>query len=154
MAIPKSVSDFLKKNKIKYKVLKHKNAYTAQEVAGAQRVSGHQVAKSVIVKIGKDFGIAVLPASFLVDFKKLKKTVGKFVSLAKEKEAKKILPKDIKVGAQPPFGTLYNLPTFIDKKLSEFDEIVATGGSYTDTLKMKVSDLLKVTKAKISSFSK
>ncbi len=154
MAIPKVVSDYLKQNKIKHKVLKHKTAYTAQEVAGAQRVSGHQVAKSIIVKAGKEFKVLVLPASKLVDFKKVKKVIGKSVSLAKEAELKKILPKGIKVGAQPPFGSLYNLETFVDKSLSKFDEIVVTGGTYTGTLKMKLADLLKATKAKVKSFVK
>lgn len=152
MAVPKIILDYLKKNKIKNKTMKHKTAYTAQEVAAAQGVSGDQVAKAVIVKYGKEYAIACLPASYLVDFKKLKTILGKSVSLAKETEIKKLLPKGIKVGAQPPFGELYNLPVYVDKSLTNFDEIVVMGGTYTDTIKIKYADFVRVVKPKVKKF--
>jgi Ala-tRNA(Pro) deacylase len=144
--------------------MKHKTAYTAQEVAGAQGVSGDQLAKTVIVKYGKEYAIVCLPASYLVDFKKLKDILGKSVSLAKETEIKKLLPKGIKVGSQPPFGELYNLPphqkfgveglpVYVDKSLTGFDEIVVMGGTYTDTIKIKYADFEKLVKPKVKSFA-
>ena len=82
-------------NKIKIKSIKHKKAYTAQEIAASAFVPGKQVIKSVLIKTDKDFILAVLPAIHLVDFKALKnvlksrsKAPGFFLELQLKKKRK------------------------------------------------------------------
>ena len=93
MAIPAKLKKYLDSNKVKYKALKHKIAYTAQEIAAAQEVPGKQVIKSVLVKTDKSFVLAVLPAIHLIDLKKLKAVLKcKSVKIATEKDIEKSIP--------------------------------------------------------------
>ena len=154
MAVAKNLQKYLKENRVSYKAARHKVAYTAQEIAAAQHVPGKQLVKSVLVKTGKDFSIAVLPAIYLIDFKALKKlSKAKSVSLAHEKDMAAVIP-DYEPGAMPPFGNLYNLPVYVEKSLTEGKEIVFNAGSHTDTIKMKYKDFEKLAKPKVGNFGK
>ena len=154
MAISATLKKFLSGQKIKYKGLKHETAYTAQEMAAAQHVHGKQVAKCVLVKTSKGYCLAVLPAVQLINFTKLKK-VAKVsrASLASEKEIAKVMP-GIQVGAAPPFGNLFNIPTIVEKALADDPEIVFSGGSHTDSVKIKYTDLVRVAKPTVGLFGK
>jgi len=152
MALPKRVKQYLKENRIKYKIIRHKEAFTTQEVAATQHISGKQLAKVVIVK-AKDFVMMVLPANLLLDIRKVKKALkSKSVRLCKEAELEKLFP-DCEIGAMPPFGNLYNLPVYIDKSLAEKEEIVFEAGDHTHTIAMKYGDLARLTQPKIEEFS-
>ena len=154
MAIAAKLKKYLDSNKVKYKALKHKLAYTAQEIAAAQEVPGKQVVKSVLVKAGDKFVLAVLPAIHLIDAKKLKTVLKcKSIKIATEKDIEKVIP-DYKPGAMPPFGNLFGLETYVDKMLKEDVEIVFNGGTHKDTVKMKYADFEKLAKPKISDFGK
>ncbi|OGX27484.1 MAG: deacylase [Omnitrophica WOR_2 bacterium RIFCSPHIGHO2_01_FULL_49_10] len=154
MAISARLKKYLDSNKVKYKALKHKLAYTAQEIAAAQEVPGKQVVKSVLVKIDKAFVLAVLSAIQLIDLKKLKSVLKcKSIKIATEKDIEKVIP-DYKPGAMPPFGNLFGLDTYVDKILKEDIEIVFNGGTHKDTVKMKYADFEKLVKPKVSDFGK
>ncbi|MDD5423930.1 MAG: YbaK/EbsC family protein [Dehalococcoidales bacterium] len=154
MAIPVKLKKYLDSNKVKYKALKHKLAYTAQEIAAAQEVPGKQVIKSVLVKTDKGFALAVLPAIHLIDLKKLKAVLKcRSVKIATEKDIEKVIP-DYKPGAMPPFGSLFGLDTVSDRILRDDTEIVFNGGTHTDTVKMKYADFEKLSKPKVADIGK
>jgi len=154
MAISAKLKKYLDSNKVKYKALKHKLAYTAQEIAAAQDVPGKQVVKSVLVKTDKAFVLAVLSAVQLIDLKKLKSVLKcKSIKIATEKDIEKAIP-DYTPGAMPPFGNLFGLETVVDKALREDVEIVFNGGTHKDTVKMKYTDFEKLVKPKVSDFGK
>jgi prolyl-tRNA editing enzyme YbaK/EbsC (Cys-tRNA(Pro) deacylase) len=48
MAVPISISEFLDRNHVRYSLVSHPAAYTAQEEAAAAHVSGHEWAKAVV----------------------------------------------------------------------------------------------------------
>ncbi len=152
MALPKRVKQYLKENRIKYKITRHKEVFTTQEIAATQHISGKQLAKVVIVK-AKDFAMMVLPANLLLDIKKVKKILkSKSIRLAKEAELEKLFP-DCEIGAMPPFGNLYNLPVYIDKTLTEKKEIAFEAGDHTHTIAMKYEDLARLVQPKREEFS-
>ena len=154
MAIPATLKKFLTVQKIKHKALKHEVAYTAQEMAAAQHVPGKQVAKTVLVKTDKGYVLAVLPAIHLIHFTQFRKIAkARKASLASEKEIEKLTP-GFAAGATPPFGVLFNLPTIVDKALTEDVEIVFSGGSHTDSIKIKYADFAKVAKPVVGAFGK
>lgn len=154
MAVPRKITSYLKKNKINYRTLKHEAAYTAQEIAAAQHVSGKQVAKTVLVKIDKNFILAVLPATHLVDFGKLKKLArAKKATLAREEDMSKLFP-DIEAGAMPPLGHFYSLPVYADKTLSLNADIAFNAGTHTEMLKIKYKDFEKLNKPTVGTFGK
>ena len=97
---------FLDENHIKYQTIIHSKAYTAQQIASTAHIPGQELAKTVIVKLDGKMAMAVLPASYKVDFDLLKEMTGsQNVSLASEFEFKTVFP-ECETGAMPPFGNL------------------------------------------------
>ena len=134
------IQDYLKQQGVSFKEHKHAPAYTAQEVAAEEHVSGDMLAKAVTVKAGKQYGLCVLPASYKLDMKKVAKAMKvRKVSLADETEMAGLFP-DVEVGAEPPFGNLYDLPTLVDEHLAADEEIVFQAGSHRLAIRMKYAD--------------
>jgi len=154
MAVIKSLKKFLEERKVKFEAKRHKEVYTAQEIAAATHTPGDSMAKVVVAKAKEGFFLAVLPASFRVDLKQLKSAVGSAgsISIATEKEFKALFP-DCEVGAMPPFGSLYNLPVIADKSLAEDEVIAFNAGSHTDIIRMKFADYKSVEKPRIAPFA-
>ena len=72
----KKLKEFLDSNKVKYTSIKHSPAYTAQEIAARSHTSGKEMAKTVMVKIDGKMAMAVLPASYKIDFEALMSVTG------------------------------------------------------------------------------
>ena len=152
MKIPKRLIECLGENKVSYDVLHHPEAVTAQRIAQAEHVKGRHHAKVVMAKSGDQHLMIVLPADHHIDLEKIEKAVGKSVSLDNEKEFKPLFP-DCVIGAMPPFGNLYDLPTYVDKSLAEQDYIVFEAGTHTDAIKMSYRDYEKIVKPKVEDLA-
>jgi Ala-tRNA(Pro) deacylase len=149
----KKLKEFLDQKKIKYITIKHSSAFTAQEIAAAAHIPGKELAKSVIIKADGKMAIAVLPASYKVNFDQLKKVLkAKEVRLAYEQEFIDKFP-DCEIGAMPPFGNLYGMEVYVAESLSGDEEIAFNACSHTELIKMKFKDFLKLVRPKIIKFS-
>ncbi len=135
---------FLDAHHIKYLVISHSLAYTAQGVAALAHVSGKELAKIVIVKIDGILAMAVVPASFHVDLDRLKTLTGALtVELASEGEFKDAFP-DCETGAMPPFGNLYDMSVYADVKLAQNEEITFSAGTHRELVRMDWDDMLRL----------
>jgi Ala-tRNA(Pro) deacylase len=144
---------YLDSNDVEYITISHSKAYTAQKVAASARIPGKELAKTVIVKLDGQMAMAVLPASYQVDFEQLKTASGaKKVKISSEDEFKDRFP-DCELGAMPPFGNLYDMEVFVAKSLAEDEEIAFNACSHTELIKMKYKDFDKLAKPKILKFS-
>jgi Ala-tRNA(Pro) deacylase len=152
MGIPSKLIEFLNQGKVRYEVLHHPEAFTAQELAALEHVKGKHHAKVVMVKADGDKLMAVLPADHRVDLEKLDKATGKRTALATEADFKALFP-DCAVGTMPPFGNLYNLATYVDKSLAEDDYIVFEAGTHTDAIKMSYPDYERLAKPNVADFA-
>ena len=152
LKIPKQLIDCLKENKVDYEILHHPEAVTAQRIAQAEHVKGRHHAKIVMVKSGEQHLMTVLPADHQIDLKKLKKAIGKAVSLDSEQDFKPLFP-DCAVGAMPPFGNLYGVPTYVDKSLSQEEYIVFEAGTHTDAIRLSYRDYQKIAKPRVEDFA-
>lgn len=149
----KKLREFLDQNKVKYIAISHSAAYTAQEIAASAHISGKDLAKTVMVKIDGKMAMAVLPASFRVDFDLLKEATGaKKVELAPEREFKDMFP-ECDTGAMPPFGNLYDMEVYVAERLAEDEEIAFNAGSHTELVKLAYRDFEALVKPKIVRFS-
>src|SRR5206468_11699943 len=124
----------------------------AQRIAQAEHVKGRHHAKVVMIKSGEQHLMAVLPADHQIDLNKLKKAVGKAVLLDTEKEFKSLFP-DCAIGAMPPFGNLYGVPTYVDKSLAEEDYIVFEAGTHTEAIKVSYRDYEKIVKPRVEDLA-
>jgi Ala-tRNA(Pro) deacylase len=152
MEIPKQLIDCLAGNKVSYEVLHHPEAVTAQRIAQAEHVKGRHHAKVVMVKSGDQHLMMVLPADHQIDLEKVEKAIGKAVSLDNEQEFKTLF-SDCAIGAMPPFGNLYGLPTYVEQSLAEQDYIVFEAGTHTDAIKMSYRDYEKIVKPKVNDLA-
>jgi Ala-tRNA(Pro) deacylase len=147
-----NVQDYLKKQGVQYDVVPHAHAFTAQEVAAAEHVTGHKFAKTVVLKAGGESYLFVLPASRYVDLAKAGGLVGKDLTMATEEEMKELFG-DCEIGAEPPFGSQYGLPTYVDHSLGKADEIVFRAGRHDQTIKIKYADFERLEKPTVGSFA-
>lgn len=152
MKIPKQLIDCLNENKVRYEILHHPEAVTAQRLAQAEHIKGRHHAKVVMLKSGQQHLLAVLSADHQIDLEKVGKVIGESASLGKEQEFKSLFP-DCAIGAMPPFGNLYGLPTYVDKHLAEQDYIVFEAGTHTDAIKMSYRDYEKIVKPKMEDLA-
>ena len=144
---------FLRQNKVPFQVVHHPLAYTAQEVAAAEHVPGRMLAKVVMALADGKMVMLALPAPSRVDLTKAASMLGaKEVRLAHEEEFAAAFP-DCEVGAMPPFGNLYDLPVFVDKALTEDEDIVFNAGTHTDTISMKYADYERLAKPTAGEFA-
>ena len=153
MAINKKLQKLLEKEKVKYEVQEHRKVFTAFDEAQTSHLKAKEVAKTVLVKLDKNFALVVIPAAKHVDFTKIKKkSKAKKVSLAKENDI--IKATGAKIGLVAPFGVLYSLPTYMDNAVAKGKYIIASAGSYTESLQIKPKDFIKLNTPITGSFSK
>jgi Ala-tRNA(Pro) deacylase len=147
------IQDYLAENKVAYQTHEHPPAYTAQEVAAEEHVSGKMFAKSVVVSADGKYAVCVLPASLKLDLAKTGKALkAKQVRLADETEMAKLFP-DVEVGAEPPFGNLYGLATLVDTHLAADEEIVFQSGSHRQAIRLKYADYARLVKPLVSDLA-
>ncbi|MEN6463548.1 MAG: YbaK/EbsC family protein [Syntrophaceae bacterium] len=145
----KKLKDFLNTYEIKYVSVAHSPAYTAQEIAARVHIKGRKLAKTVMVTVNGKMAMAVLPASYKVDFDYFRKEIGAdHVDLASEEEFKGMFP-DCEVGAMPPFGNLYGMDVFADQSLADDDEIAFSAGTHTELIKLPFIDYKRLVKPRI-----
>lgn len=149
----KRLKEFLDKNNVKYVTMSHSPAFTSQEIAASAHVSGRELAKTVIIKLDGKMAMAVLPASFHVDFDQLKRAVGaKTIQLATELEFQNLFP-GCEVGAMPPFGNLYGMDTYVAASLTDDEEIAFNAGTHTELIKLAYADFERLAAPKILRFA-
>lgn len=149
----RKVKEFLDASKVKYVSIQHSVAYTAQEIAASAHLPGKEVAKTVMVKLDGKMSMAVIPASYSVDFDLMKKASGaKTVKLATEDEFKDLFA-ECDIGAMPPFGNLYDMDVYVGESLAEDDIIAFNAGSHTELIQLAFADFKKLVKPKIAKIS-
>jgi Ala-tRNA(Pro) deacylase len=147
------LKEFLDRERVKYVVLSHSPAYTAQEIAAATHIPGKEVVKAVMVKIDGRLAMAVLPASYRVDLDRLRaETRARSVELASEAEFKERFP-ECDIGAMPPFGNLYEMEVYAAPVLREDREIAFNAGSFTEMVRLSYPDFERLVKPKIVDFA-
>lgn len=168
MAASKKVTNFLDNKGVKYELVSHRKVFTAFDKAKTMKIPENSVGKTLVVKFNSKAGIALIPSSKNLDKDKLKKLINSWLEKKKEKKAKKIdfakeawIKKNLKgakVGAVPPMGILWKLPTFLDKSLSDNSKIVVCAGDYSWSIKISPAAFKKALQGQDSliegSFSK
>jgi Ala-tRNA(Pro) deacylase len=143
---------WLRKEGVKFEHLRHAEVFTAQEVAQKQHVPGREMIKAVLVKTDQGFALAVLPSIQRINFAKLAKALGaKSATLASEADMAQVFP-NVEIGAEPPFGNLYNVPTVVEERLAKEPEVVFQAGTHTDTVKMAYADYARLAKPVVGQF--
>ena len=147
------VIEFLDKSAVPYQVSEHPPAFTAQQMAAVEHEPGQFVAKPVIVKADGEYLMCVLSACYKIDMGELKDKLGAdSIELAEETQIGRMFD-DCELGAEPPFGNLYDLPTVMDAALENDDHIKFQAGTHEKAVSMSMDDYRRLVKPKVLEFS-
>ena len=153
MSVSQSILDYLDSQKVSYECVPHAQAYAAQEVAQTLHVSGKRFAKPVVLDADGRLLMAVLPASHRLDLHRLKVELDvKHLEIVVESELGKYCP-DCELGAFPPFGNLYGMDVWVDRALSQSEEIMFNAGSHTEAIRMKYGDYARLVMPQVGHFA-
>lgn len=148
-----SLRDYLDRHNIKYIVVSHSPAFTAQGIAALAHVPGKELAKTVMVKLDGKLSMAVLPASYHVDLGLLKRATGtNTIELASENDFRDRFP-ECETGAMPPFGNLYGIDVFADESLAKDKEIVFNACSHRELIRLSWQDYISLVRPRIIKFA-
>jgi len=147
------IKEFLSKAGVHFEIHQHAPVFTAQRMAAVEHERSRYVAKPVIIKADSRYLMCVLPASRHVNLARLKTPLAaQAVELAKEREIAELFP-DCDVGAEPPFGNLYGLPTLMDKALKRDDHILFQAGTHEAAIRISMRDYQKLVEPQVLDFS-
>ena len=148
----KKLIDFLNENEIKFVLIHHSRAYTANEVAHSAHIHGQELAKTVIVKIDGKLAMAVRPASGLVNTRLLKEELGAGSIVVVGFFVFARMFPECEVGAEPPFGNLYGIDVYVSDALAQDTEIAFNAGTHTELLRMAYEDFERLVKPHVLRF--
>ena len=153
MATATWVREELERKGFAYEELHHTDAWTAQELAEREHVSGHRVAKVVgVLADGKPVEL-ILPASRRVMLDRVRQLLGaKEVRLAAEQELEQLFP-DCEVGAIPALRHWRGVDVVMDGNLAGKGDIVILGGTHRDAIRINFDDWFELVEPRVEEFS-
>jgi len=153
MTTLKRCIEFLDFSRVRYAHTRHSIAYTAREVAAAEHLSPHKLAKTVVFLSENGFGMALVPADYLVDLEVLRQLLSvSWIRLATENEIGDLFP-ECELGAMPPFGNLFDLPVYVDSGVAAQEFIAFSAGTHRDVIHMSFGDFRRLVDPAIASFA-
>ncbi|MGV8150916.1 MAG: aminoacyl-tRNA deacylase [Candidatus Woesearchaeota archaeon] len=156
------IKELLDENKIIYEHVTHEYVHRSEDAAKIRGTELHEAAKAIILKVERksdegikyfDFIQVVIGGDQRIDLKKLKLYFdSKNISLASPEE---VLEKTgCTIGSVPPFGTLFNIPAYMDNGLLEKERIVFSAGTHNDSIIMHPQDYVKIVEPIVENFRK
>lgn len=152
MALTKLI-DYLDEQEIDYRLLDHPIRYTAEATAKAAHVDASEFAKTVVVRIDGAPALAVTRGQDKVDLERLREAAGAaHVELASEWDFDELFP-GVHKGAMPPFGNLFDLPVFVDRKLTDDETLYFNAGTHSQVMALAYDDFQRLVEPSVVSFA-
>jgi Ala-tRNA(Pro) deacylase len=153
MATATWIKDMLAERGVTFEEEQHREAFTAQEVAQSEHVSGHRLAKVVVIVADSRPIELVVPASRRVILEEVQRLLGASrVRLASEAEMDQIFG-DIETGAIPALRHWKDVEVVMDESMKVDGEIVLHGGTHRDTIRLRYTDWYDMVKPKVGVFT-
>lgn len=149
-----NLQTYLDEMGVAYHVSYHPQVYTAQSLASVEHVSGLQVIKPVLVEADGHFLICALPACHRIDLEELRRQLEvDHVRLANEEELQQVFG-DCELGAEPPIGRIFGLPTVMDSSLLNDDCVTFQAGTHDSSITMRLSDFRRIAQPELAHFGR
>ena len=129
------LKNYLQQHQTQYRTIRHSHTGSSMQTAEVSHVSGDRLAKAVV--LGDEQGplMAVIPADFHLDLEDLNQRLHRNLAFAEENELALLFP-DCEVGAVPPIGPAYDIPTIWDTKLGEENTVYLEAGDHETLVKL------------------
>ncbi len=153
MATAPWIKSLLQQRGVPFEERHHRQAFTAQEVAQSEHISGHRVAKVVVVMADGRPVELILPASRRVVLGQVKQAIGaKEARLASEDEMDKIF-QDVETGAIPALRHWKDVDVLMDQTMKVDGPIVLQGGTHEDAVQLNFNDWFSLVNPRVAEFT-
>ena len=155
---PGSVTDrlreYLNQHGVAFREIHHDPTPTSEDSARARGESLRVGGKALVLKVGAEFKLFVLPADRRFDSGAVKKQMAtkklRFASADELLELTGLVP-----GSVPPFGhPILPLPLICDEAIRENDRIAFNAGSLTISFVLPMDEYLRVAQPEFMAFSR
>jgi Ala-tRNA(Pro) deacylase len=137
---------------IAFDVLRHAPVFTSQEAADVRGTSLSSGAKALVCKADERFVMFVLPADRKLASTQARAQAGiKSLRFANREEVEQLTA--LTPGSIPPFGSLFNLPTYCDRRLADETRINFNAGDHAISLSMTYADYQKFEQPTLGDFA-
>lgn len=120
----------------------------AGEAAEALGLDPRRVFKTLVVAVGDDLAVAIVPAADQLDLK----AVGKRAAMADTGRAEKVT--GYVAGGISPLGQRKRLPTFLDASAREFSTVFVSAGRRGLEIELSADDLAALTGATVKPLAR
>ena len=150
----RKIIQFLDDLGLKFDVIEHAPVFTSQEAAQVRGSPLSYGVKAIVLKYASnEFVLACVSGDRKIDLEKLSQIlkVGN-ISLASSHEV--LHETGCEIGSVSPFGNLFGLRTFFDKRILENNFVEFNIGLHTKSIRMNPKGLFAAVGATIADFAK
>lgn len=141
---------YLEEKGIAYEPIEHEATYTAADEAQAAGVTPDHAAKTMVLRDGDQYRLAVLPASERLDVRKAREALeaSSHLRLATEEEMEADFA-EYEVGAVPPVGPTQPAPEVLDQRLLDHERIICTAGDHRHSVLVDPREIARIADAQV-----
>jgi Ala-tRNA(Pro) deacylase len=149
------VVGYLEERGVAHDVIDHEQTFSAMAEAKAAEVPPEHAAKSVLLREGEEYRLAVIPASERLDLRKARAALQASGQLRLANESEMAADfGSFDVGAVPPLGPMLPAPEVIDPRLLVHDRILCSGGDHRHSLLIDPKELSTLADARVADVCK
>jgi len=152
MSVVDRLTEMLERRGVAFQVRRHEPVYTSEEAARVRGTSLASGAKALVCKADGQFVMFVMPANRRLASKLVRKNES-IRSLRFASRAEVVQLTGLQPGSIPPFGSLFDLPTWCDKALAEQSVINFNAGDHAVSINMRYADYAAVEQPKLGRFT-
>ena len=127
MSIAYRVQDYIAETGTAWDPVAHRGGASCLETARRAHVPLERLAKAIVLKDALGYLVAVIPGSAHLDLSRLGRALDRKLELAAESELPRLFP-DCALGAVPPVGLAYGVPTLWASGLGDTSDVYFEGG--------------------------
>ncbi len=146
-----SLKSWLTERDTPFETMEHEPVFTSEEAARVRGVSLSSGAKALICKAGSEMVMIVMPANLRLASKRIRKERKlKSLRFASKEEVDELT--GLRPGSIPPFGSLFQLPTWCDDRLAAEETINFNAGDHAVSIRMRFDDYRDVEQPMMGDF--
>ncbi len=143
MAIAQRLKWYLDHHGVAYEVIPHPRTESSLETARVSHVDEGHLVKCVLLEDERGYLLAALPASRRVSLADVRERLERPLELATEAELGDLFD-DCQIGAVPPVGRAYGIPTVIDESLLRLEEVYFEAGEHEDLVHLEGAEFARL----------
>ena len=146
------VEKLLRQNDVAFDVLRHEPVYTSEEAARVRGTPLASGAKALLCKGDDQIVMFVLPADRKLASKEVRRR-RRWRKLRFANKDEVLQLTGLEPGSIPPFGSLFEMPTLCDSRLSENETINFNAGNHTVSVSMRYADYVRAENPELGIFA-